>query len=1294
MTNRLFRLFSSLISITIGCLALCFLFSSITIQAQPSDPPILGEHCGDVGPLPSPIPSDWCGCVWGAVYVEGIPMDGVTVTLSYAGSAITFVTTDFYWDEPYYALDGHWLGASYGDLVTLTAMYNGQTITRTYRTFPNPVTKEQQINLIFPDAAGSPPSVTAAEATYPHLGYVQLVAKGVDNDENGDIILGHEWLSDQDGVIGTEPTVTLPIADLTAAAHTLNLRVQDDEGEWSIPVTRHLDLHLLHLVQVSPSSNAHTVPVTASIVITYNQPVDPDTVHTQSIVVHTRGTGRFPGPYQTDGSTIRLAPPSPFKPGELVQVSVTTDTLSTSGYGLFEPFVYQFRAAVQGGSGFFNGVSFSDLRTRDVAVGDIDGDGDVDMVAVSGPIEGHDSQVWLNDGSGTFTVHQVLEIKGDGIELGDLDGDQDLDAIIVLDGPFTDTVWFNDGAGYFSDSGQQLGYSNSVKVTLGDVDGDGDLDAFVVNVLGEPNKVWLNDGLGYFVDSGQNLFGDRSTAVKLGDLDGDGDLDAFVSNWNVEPNTVWLNDGSGTFVLHQNVGDPLNTDTKDLALGDLDGDGDLDVFFANHKAQANEVWLNDGKGKFGNSGQRLGNLGSESVVLGDLDRDGDLDAVVANENHPATEPFNTVWFNDGNGQFAESIQHLGRGNSWILSPLADFDGDGDLDIFVGNESDEESNWIWFNTDTHFSISKRAPAKALVGDPITFTLTVTNSGNVAATNLVITDALPVGANYVSGGTLGANTIISWTVDSLPPKQALETTWVVTASTMITNSNYGALADGGIFATGQQTVVVDVGKLPEIQSVTFSPSKPEIGEPVTFTAQVTSTVPFTTQWALDGTVMSGLTTTHTFNQPGVYPFTMTVANRYGAVYHTDSVTVTAPRSTWLVLLYLDGDNNLGHWLQIALSRLEAISITDSVRVIALIDGNRVNDSHLYEIYTNAHVPLHPNQPWYSAEVNMGQGDTLSGFVNWALQSYPTDHVYLSIANHGAGVRGISWDGTSSNDYLNPEEIVAFADGLVSKVDILHLDACLMGMSELAYLFRDKADYLVASQNLAWGIFAYDKYLDGAATRSPEELAVHIADIYSAELANYPHTISVLDLNQMAAVSNAVYTLTQALLANNYDAELDAVLNDVQRFDSRDYFVIDENDEFIDLYDFSRLVSETITNSTVHTAAQAVMDLLVVGQPGSAAPPGVVVREHHKSGAYGTRYWDLEHSHGLSIYYPTDSASPDYADYDKAPYAFPDDSGWRDFLVRYVGISVLPEPLPPSGPAPTLLYHVFLPLVVRNN
>ena len=99
-------------------------------------------------------------------------------------------------------------------------------------------------------------------------------------------------------------------------------------------------------------------------------------------------------------------------------------------------------------------------------------------------------------------------------------------------------------------------------------------------------------------------------------------------------------DAEETFLFEdsgQALGDSYSTS---VALGDLDGDGDLDAMVGNY-GQPNTVWTNDGNGTFTNSGQALGNGYSWSVALGDLDGDGDLDAMVANQNQP-----NTVWNND------------------------------------------------------------------------------------------------------------------------------------------------------------------------------------------------------------------------------------------------------------------------------------------------------------------------------------------------------------------------------------------------------------------------------------------------------------------------------------------------------------------------------------------------------------------------------------------------------------------------------------------------------------------------
>jgi hypothetical protein len=177
-----------------------------------------------------------------------------------------------------------------------------------------------------------------------------------------------------------------------------------------------------------------------------------------------------------------------------------------------------------------------------------------------------------------FTTTQALTASlAIGVALGDIDGDGDLDAAIA-DNNAPNRLLINQGGaqagteGIFQDSGQILGQNNNRDLALVDVDVDGDLDLFVARTGAD--QVWVNQGgvqgstLGALADSGQALGSTFSDGVALGDIDGDNDPDAVLAN--IGPMQVWRNEGlSGLETLYRVRDDVLSNTPQGLHYIDL-----------------------------------------------------------------------------------------------------------------------------------------------------------------------------------------------------------------------------------------------------------------------------------------------------------------------------------------------------------------------------------------------------------------------------------------------------------------------------------------------------------------------------------------------------------------------------------------------------------------------------------------------------------------------------------------------------------------------------------------------------
>ena len=342
-------------------------------------------------------------------------------------------------------------------------------------------------------------------------------------------------------------------------------------------------------------------------------------------------------------------------------------------------------------------------KTNSVVLADLNGNGNLDILESN---DFQNRRWTNNgDGSFLF-LPSNYGAGGNESALADLNGDGLLDFFVARKRVLTsDTgeneVWLavnNNSFITFQNSGQKLGNTDSRGVALADLNGDGFVDAFVANASyrGEPptsngNTVWFNDGNGNFSDSGQRLGISDSEAVALADLNGDGFIDAAVANGgsNNRISKVWFNDGSGNF---SDSGQDLGTDwSLNVAIGDVNGDGHPDLVFGKLSGNV-QLWLNNGSGVF-SSGQTFAD--GQSVALGDLDGDDDLDLVIGKLAAAGSNP---VWENDGAGNFTNSGLSLGSEVVYDIA-LGDVDRDGDLDIlFAGNGTDEV---LWFNNTPQF-----------------------------------------------------------------------------------------------------------------------------------------------------------------------------------------------------------------------------------------------------------------------------------------------------------------------------------------------------------------------------------------------------------------------------------------------------------------------------------------------------------------------------------------------------------------------------------------------------------------
>jgi hypothetical protein len=376
---------------------------------------------------------------------------------------------------------------------------------------------------------------------------------------------------------------------------------------------------------------------------------------------------------------------------------------------------------------------------------------------------------------------------------------------------------------------------------------------------------------------------------------------------------------------------------------------------------------------------------------------------------------------------------------------------------------------------------------------------------------------------------------------------------------------------------------------------------------------------------------------------------------------------PHKKWLFLNYVAADCNLTEYQIKNLDQQELVGSDKNTHIAAFIDiGDKTNpfnegwqDCRQYYITRDTTAgKLKSELIKEYGPTDMANPNTLRDFVVEATKRYPADHVALIFNDHGGGFTGAMSDDGSGGFMTVPQirQALEEAEKITGKkIDIVGMDACLMGETEVAYELKDAARYLLASEESEGGPgWAYDSMLGGKTIGTaiqkvqeelklghridvgPEEFSKIVVDINREHSKDIP-TFSATDLTRMEEVKVASDALAKAIKNSN---DKDSIRAAIEKSENYGGGWLPYRD-IRDAVDLGNKLIESSSDEKVKAAARAMIE---------AVNKAVLANENDPE--------SHPESHGLSIYAPTSNASQ--VGYNYGDLNFARQTEWDEALI----------------------------------